>query len=204
MDRDNATEVRNASTIDNISGKEFLQNLGKLMDIRLSHLEQELGRTRKIFRSSDRRIMMLTEKIETSKAVVNYIKARLEIEAIKVRQISKNQILLHGRVTDEKFHGIKNLAVSLTAGRMPLAEVGKTDSSGYYSIVLPASMMDKLKEKGVTMYVHHGTVLVYKIPDALWITSRENKYEIVLGKDKIKKISVQKKVKKEPRGTRKK
>lgn len=198
---DNATKVRNASTIDNISDKgesrkEFLLRLRELQSIRVSLLEEDLGRVRKISGSSDRRTMMLTDKIETSKVAVDYIKARLEIQAIKVRQISKNQILLHGRVTDEKFHGIKNLAISLTAGREPLHGTGKTDSSGYYSIVLPASMMDNLKEKGVIMHVRHGTVLAYRTTDELRITSQENKHDIVLGKDKIKKIIMQKKVKK--------
>jgi hypothetical protein len=182
--------------------KDFLVHLDQVQNLRASLLEQEIQRIKDEFGANDSRVSRLSEKLESSKITSNIVNAQLEIDAIKVPKKSENQTRIHGRVTNERLRGIGNLAVSLTTEGKALDEVGKTDSFGYYSIILPSTIVKKLESLEVFVYVYHGSTLVYKSPQALKLTmgqdkdtEHEFKFEIVLGRDELKNIELRDKPK---------
>ena len=182
-----------------------LLQLNELQKLNITLLEQELKRARKTSEETDPHISILIEKIESSKSAVNLINVQLEVEAIKVPKISTNQILIHGRVTDEDYHGIKNLVVSLAVGEKALDVVGKTDKSGYYSIMLSSSILEKRKDgEEIFVYVRYGDILLHKSSGPLELDEQETKYEIVLSKNELDKMNEQKNSKKDVRRVRKK
>jgi hypothetical protein len=182
-----------------------LLQLNQLQKLNITLLEQELKRIRKTSEETDPHISMLIEKIESSKSAVNLINIQLEVEEIKVPKISTNQILIHGRVTDEDYHGIKDLVVSLAIGKKAFDVVGRTDKSGYYSIILSSSILQKRKDGGeIFAFVHYGDILLHMSSGPLELDEQETKYEIVLSNKELDIINQQKKSKTDVRRDRKK
>jgi hypothetical protein len=173
-------------------GRNCLLDLNQLHKMRLTLLEQELKGIQKTSEDTSLKTSVLIEKIENSKRAVNLINVQLEVEAIKVRRISSNQSLIHGRVTDEDYHGIKDLIVSINAGEKGRGMVSKTDKSGYYSIVLSTSVLEKRKDEAeMLVYVHYGDVLLHKSSIPLTLEENVTKYEIILSKNELSTMNEQ-------------
>ena len=138
----------------------------------------------------DPRINMLEENISAANPVINAISVQIEIGEILVPSLKEGEIIIHGRIIDLNGHGIKNLIVSLVVEGKALDIKSKSEASGYYSLVLPATIADNIKQNDISMYIYSGTVLVYKTTNSIKITDqRQIKFEAVLSEDDIKRTS---------------
>jgi hypothetical protein len=171
----------------------FLTGLNDLLMFRNTLLEDEVTRIRNLSNGPDpdSRIQMLEENIKAAKPVVNAISIQIEIGQISVPSLKQGEVIVHGRITDPNGHGIKNLVVSLVVEGKALDIKSKSDASGYDSLVLPATIVDNIKQHAdMLVYINRGTVLVYKAADPIKITDEQQiKFEVVLTEDDIKRTT---------------
>ena len=168
----------------------FLTNMNELLKLRNNLFEHEASRVRNLSAEPDidPRVKMLEDNIKAAEPVINTIATQIEIGRISVPRLKEGEIIIHGRVTDEIGHGIENLMVSLVVEGKTLDVTSKSDASGYYSIVLPTAIVDKIKERDIIIYIYYGTVLVHKATDAIKIIDQQTKFEVMLSQDEIKMI----------------
>jgi hypothetical protein len=184
--------------------QKYLTPINKLHKDQLTQLEHEVERFHSIsasYTEPDLRVKMIKENIEGKKLAIKLINNRLEIGKIVVPKIKEGEALVHGRIIDENGHGIKNLTISLIVGDERLDILGKSDASGYYSIILPVALVNNINQQNqqdaITVYVHYLNVLVHKSPETLKLTGKETKYEVVIDTVEINAINQQAKEKKE-------
>jgi hypothetical protein len=200
-------------TIDLFSGirevrEKFLSALSGLQKTRLSMIEGEIKRLRhntgpKV--GEDPRVKMLERKMMEANQMINTINVQLEIAKISVPKVREGEKLVHGCITDENGHGRRNCEVSLVVGGEVLSVLGKTDDSGYYSIILPASVVKRIGEQDFDIYVRRKGFLVHKSANSIKLTGQENKYEAVLNKSELEDTDMPEKAKREShRGSKRK
>jgi hypothetical protein len=118
-----------------IAGRVLLQNETARMDRKLGG---DHPRTRSLRSSLEQNLNNITDlEVET------------EIAGITIPEVDERQTLIHGRVIDEKFHGIQGLFVSLADGEgRHLAPLGRseTDASGYYALVVDPDSLERFSE----------------------------------------------------------
>ena len=133
--KDSRLEALNEVRELQIAGRVLLQNETARMD---SKLGGDHPRTRSLRSSLEQNLDNITDlEVET------------EIARITIPEVDEGQTLIHGRVIDEKFHGIQGLVVSLIDGEgRHLAPLGRseTDASGYYALVVDHHSLERFSE----------------------------------------------------------
>ena len=170
----------------------FLTTLNDLLKLRNTLFDNEAKRIQTLFtepNTDDPRVKILEENINGAKTVINSISNQIEVGKISVPRIKEGEVLVHGRITDSKGQGIKNYVVLLVVEGKTLDIKGKSDASGYYTIILPPPIIDMVKQHDIFVYVYRGAALIYKDAEPIKITDQQQiRFEIVLGEDDIKPI----------------
>ena len=120
--------------------EKYLSALQELQKTRLTLLQSEVKRLRRntqLGADEDPRMKIFEGSIRGANRIINSVTAQLEIAKIIVPRVKEGEALVHGRITDENRHGIRNCEISLIVGGDALNVMGKSDDSGYYSIILP-------------------------------------------------------------------
>ncbi len=185
----------------------FLTSLNDLLKLRNTLLDNEAKRIQGLSTEpdADPRIKMLEGNIKAAETLINATSIQIEMGKISVPSLKKGEVLVHGRITEPNGHGIKNYVVSLVVEGKALDVKSKSDASGYYSIILPATIVDNVKQHDIFGYVYRGTALVYKANNPIKITDQQQiKFEVVLTEDDIKMVHLTEKSKKETDKLRKK
>jgi hypothetical protein len=180
----------------------FLSTLNVLQNQRLTLIEHELQALRRKD-EQDPRLNMLAENIEGAKHVVKAIINQLEISKISIPRIKEGEAIIHGRIIDNKGIGKEKCEISVVAEGEPVSIVGKSDQSGYYSIVLPSPVVKKMEGKDFEIYVRSKGFLIDKSSQPLKLEGHEVKYVAVIDNNKLKNVDAQRKAKKEGRKIRK-
>lgn len=173
----------------------FLRNLNELQITRLSLFEHEIQSLRQRDQY-DPRLELLDENVQGAKLFLKAIRNELAIGMISVPKTKEGEAIVHGRIMDENGNGKANCEVSLVTEGEPLNVIGKSDDSGYYSIVLPSSVVKKAEGKDFDVYVRSKGFLVDKSSSPIKITGQEIKYELVIDKNKIKNVQPKEKARK--------
>lgn len=147
----------------------------------------------------DPKLNMLKENVEGGKQVLKAISNQLEIGKISVPKIKEGEVIVHGRIIDENGNGKGNYEVSIVVEGESLSVIGKSDESGYYSIVLPLSVVKKMEGKDFDIYIRFKGSLIDKSAHPIKFIGPEIKYEKVIEKSELKNVRTQEKVKRESR-----
>jgi len=109
------------------------------------------------------RTRQMQARVQANLDVVQEIEVALETGRIRVPEVEEDDVLIHGRVVDEKRRGLSGLTVSVEDrnGR-PVSSVGRvdTDASGYYAFTVDpatAAKLAKAQREGVFLAVRTDT-----------------------------------------------
>jgi hypothetical protein len=118
-----------------------LRELAEVQTVNQALLQREERRLRLRFGSEHPRTVALAERLDRNRDVLRRLSVSAEIAKIRLPIVGAEAVLVYGRVTDERLHGIGGLLVSLTdeAGK-PLRQFGRTetDASGAFSLTFGA------------------------------------------------------------------
>lgn len=175
----------------------FLTDLDMLRKAQLELFEQEFKSLSSIpLTEPDPRMKTLEEDIQATKEAIKAIAVQLEIGRIIVPNVKEGEILVHGRIAEENGHGIRNVVVSPLVNGKALDVKGKSDTSGYYSIVMPSQIIDSIKDNDINLYFYLRKELIHMSSRPIKLTGQEVKYEVALDKSELKNVYTQQKVKK--------
>jgi|GEM_PF-1206923 len=142
--------------------EERLKELTDLREIQIisrSLLRHEEKRLSRKLGEDHPRTRRMKARIKQNLEIVKDLDSELEIARIKTPEVARDETLIHGRVVDEGYRGVKGLEVCMVdASGNTLANLGtgKADDSGYYSIVVKSENvreMSKVLEEGVFLTV---------------------------------------------------
>lgn len=129
-----------------------LQALGELDQIQTMSrvlLQYEARRIDERFGEDHPRSRSVRASLEQNLDNIKGIELELEIAGIEVSEVEENQTLIHGRVVDERSHGVGGLFVSISdeEGRT-LTPFGRaeTDAAGYYALVVDPEALARVSE----------------------------------------------------------
>jgi|GEM_PF-2650459 hypothetical protein len=145
-----------------------------LQSIKQTLLQGEAQRLRKKLGADHLRVLQMETRLKQNLSIVHDLEVRVELAKIHVPEVQKDDTLLHGRVTDKSYRGIRGLRVFIEGekGDEFGALVVETDDSGYYAIQIDSETKDKLKDKKtyLTVSTNKGTI-IHKEQEALRLES---------------------------------
>ena len=170
-----------------------LSDLKDIQIIKRGLLQHEEKRLNKKLGKDHPRTQQLKGKLEHNLEFVKDLEVELEIAKIKIPEVPEDETLIHGRVVDENYRGIKELAVYMTDDKgKVLANLGKgkVDDSGYYSIVANSDTIEGMSEvlkEGVFLTVRDKKdKVIHRYPDPIKIIDKDRIFtEIVLDKEDL-------------------
>ena len=174
-----------------------LQALGELDQIQTMSrvlLQYEARRIDEKFEEDHPRSRSVKASLEQNLDNIKGIELELEIAGIEVAEVEENQTLIHGRVVDERFHGVGGLFVSISdeEGRTltPFGRAETDASSGYYALVVDPDDLARVSEaarEGVFLTVRTGRgETVYQEFEPLTIAQGDRKTaEVVLRREDL-------------------
>jgi hypothetical protein len=141
-----------------------------LMQLEAKRLARKLGKDHP-------RTLELKARLERHLDVVDKLEVGRQISKIVPPKAGKDKVLIHGRVTDDKLRGVRDLSVTFTDAkgtRYVEAIACVSDESGYYSLVLDEEKVEELKSAGrgkvyVSVNDSEGKT-IYRNPDAVAFT----------------------------------
>jgi hypothetical protein len=179
-------------------------------------LENEKRRLIKKYGTDHPRTRKIEAKLKHNINTVHHLDVEIQIAKIKVPKVDEKDLLINGRVTDEKLLGISNFMVYLTDSqkrKITSIKGTKTDTSGYYAFVINPKTAKTISKKKVylTIYNEKGKIL-HQRDKPLEITEggRESIYVSLAGaaitppEKKEKKPAKKEKKKKEIKKTKEK
>jgi len=136
-----------------------LTDLREIQIISRSLLRHEEKRLSRKLGEDHPRTQRMKTRIKQNLEIVKDLDSELEIARIKTPEVAEDETLIHGRVVDEGYRGVKGLEVCMEdANGNTLANLGtcKADDSGYYSIVVKSENVREMSgvlEEGVFLTV---------------------------------------------------
>lgn len=132
----------------------ILSELAEVQTINQALLQREEQRLRRRLGAEHPRTAALVARLDRNRDLVRHLSASAEIAKIRLPIVGAEGILVYGRVTDERLHGIGGVLVSLTdeAGK-PLRQFGRseTDASGAFSLTFgPGDSAERFERLGET------------------------------------------------------
>jgi predicted flap endonuclease-1-like 5' DNA nuclease len=173
-----------------------LEALGELDQIQTMSrvlLQYEARRIDERFGEDHPRSRSVKASLEQNLDNIRGIELELESAGIEVAEAEENQTLIHGRVVDERSHGVGGLFVTISdeEGRT-LTPFGRaeTDAAGYYALVVDPDALARVSEvarEGVflTVRTRRGEI-VHQEFDPLTIAEGDRKTaEVVLRREDL-------------------
>jgi len=127
-----------------------LDELDQIQTMSRVLLQYEARRIHERFGEDYPRSRFVKASLEQNLDNIKGIELELEIAGIEVAEVEENQTLIHGRVVDERFHGVGGLFVSISdeEGRAltPFGRAETDASSGYYALVVDPDALARVSE----------------------------------------------------------
>lgn len=157
--------------------RDTLEELRDTQVMMRSYQQHEIKRLENRLGAEHPRVQRLAKKLRHNLEIVRDLDVELEIANIKVPEIGKDDLLIHGRVIDENHRGIPDLTVYMEDNRgNALRFLGRseTDTSGYYALPVEASTVARLsgtasERAHLAVCTRKGDV-VYRTPDPMMLT----------------------------------
>jgi hypothetical protein len=131
--------------------------------IKQTLLQGEAQRLRKKLGANHRRVLQMETRLKQNLSIVQDLGVRAEVAKIHVPEIPKDGTLLHGRITDKSYRGIKGLRVFIEGGKgyELRSFAGETDASGHYDIKIDSETIEKLGDVKtfLTVSTNKGTII---------------------------------------------
>jgi hypothetical protein len=165
-----------------------------------SFLEKEMKRLEIKYGTAHPRTRSIETKLTYNINMVRHFDVELQVADIKEPEVKKNEMLIHGRLTDKHLLGIKGISIYLTDRKgAKLTELGtpETDPSGYYYFLVYHEEIQKMKNRKVFLTVCDAKgKTIYRHPESLKISDPGKKYvDMILDREILRPV---KKVVKEP------
>lgn len=154
------------------TGKAHLEFLGQCTEIQtISRIfvQHEITRRMKKRGEEDLFVKKFTAREKNTREVIRGLEVESEVTAIKIPDVEEDDMLIHGRIINERSQGIAGVTVALEDGDGNIIRplTGKTTTSGYYSIVVSSDRVRTIPEEvflNVTMVKGES---LYLKPDPL-------------------------------------
>ena len=176
-----------------VEGVRTVQNLGReLIDQAKSaqnayHVlgQYEALRLQDARGEDDPAVLQLNERLRLFPSQVQEMGLADELERISVPKTAENDMLVHGRVTDENSRGVVGLTVALTdkeGNRLDVEDV-EADASGYFAFVLDPEKIKAVAERKTDVYLtvmNQKGEVCYRRPRTLKVKEGERLLEDVV------------------------
>ncbi len=138
--------------------EESLGLLGRFRDARALHhalVQQELVRLKTRLGEDHPRVAEMTETLKRNADILPGFEIEAELSKIKVPATAEKDVLIHGRIMDEKMMAREGLVAALTdkEGKNLGVEDVAADASGYFAFVLSPEAIKTLGEKKKEVYL---------------------------------------------------
>jgi hypothetical protein len=147
--KDNSQEFIGAASQQSIKSVQSLQTVKRSQQIyEKKRLNQKLG-------SDNYRVIEYDHRLQKNANIINHLEVEAEMARITPKSVQEKGTVIDGRIGMENNTGAKNMTVELVDKQgNPVGYETKTDASGYYSIDMQESDLQKLGgEENVYMRV---------------------------------------------------
>lgn len=148
---------------------EFLKQCQDIQTITRVMYQHEANRRIKKRGEEDRFVRNFADVGRHKMETIRGLEIEKELMVIEVPEVKEDEVLVHGRITNENLRGVEGVVVSLEdAEGKPVHKFSdKTSESGYYSFVIePATLRNVPTEVFFKVSTSKGTVL-YSNPEPL-------------------------------------
>lgn len=149
---------------------DFLKRFLNMFVLRNMLLQLEVHREAETRGENDRVIVDLKDRLKSNRDATRALETESELWEIRVPKTGSDEVLIHGRVTDETDRGVESVVVTMSDGQgaslgIEHVEVGPT---GYFSFAVDKKTAGRLTAEGkegvrLTVTSTEGQVL-YKTP----------------------------------------
>jgi len=138
--------------------EESLALLGRFRDVRALRqalVQHEIIRLKTRYGEDDPRVAEMTETLKRNADILPGFEIEAELSKIKVAATAEKDVLIHGRLVDEKMMAREGLIAALTdkEGKSLGVEDVAADASGYFAFVLSPEARKSLEEKKKEIYL---------------------------------------------------
>ncbi len=184
--------------------QQAINNLGErrvqeLMAFRLVHtlshgmLQAESRRLARKFGKEHPRVQRLEEQLQKNIRLAQSLRGETDFASIRVPQVADEDVLIHGRILDEKQAGVAGLTVTLEDdAEKPLegTEAVQTDGRGYYALQIVAEIIEEKGETGhITVRSADGN-LIHKEAEGISLASGGRHYaQVAVTRARVEKPS---------------